>query len=356
MKILLKIIATVVLVVAAYVLYLSHAAGEFRTVVNTYPGECRAIPGLPGSEDITIHPNGTIAYISSDDRRSRSDGNPLPGAIYRYDLEGPLRIPVNLTPDADIEFRPHGISLYVDQSGRETLFVVNHPATGSGAVRHTVEIFDVVAGELQHRETVTSPMLISPNDILGVDHERFYVTNDQGSEPGWRQQVEAYLRLPWSNVVYFDGNAFQEAAARLSFANGINMSPDGLWVYVAEVSHGRVQEYSRDIASGALTHQRTLSLGFGVDNIEVDPDSGDLWIGGHVKLLTFVRHAADTNVLAPSQVSRVQFNGSDYTRDPAVSTIFMDDGELLSGSSVGAWHSGRLLIGSVFEPHILDCR
>ena len=67
---------------------------------------------------------------------------------------------------------------------------------------------------------------------------------------------------------------------------------------------------------------------------------------------TFVRHVDNPEVLAPSQVVRVRLDEDDYR----VETVFMDDGALLSGASVGAWHGGRLLVGSVFEDHIVDCR
>jgi arylesterase / paraoxonase len=112
-----------------------------------------------------------------------------------------------------------------------------------------------------------------------------------------------------------------------------------------------VREYTRNELSGELSELRVMDMGFDVDNIEVDPDSGELWIGGHARLLTFVRHAADAAVLSPSQVVRVQLTEHAYDVD----TVFMDNGELISGASVGAWHNGRLLIGSVFEDHILDC-
>lgn len=359
MRQLLKVFIAVCALVVVYVLYLANDAGEFRTIADQQYGQCRQVPGMPGSEDITIRPDGRFAYISSDDRRSVINGNPTPGAIFRYDLSTTAATPVNLTPDADLHFRPHGISLYVGADGRETLFVVNHPGEslfgapeGEGsALLHTIEVFDVVDNSLVHRQTHTNDLMISPNDVVGVDHERFYFSNDHGSRPGMLSQLEDYLRLPWANVVYFDGDSFSEAAGRLSFANGINVSPDGTQLYVAEVSRNRIQVYQRDAASGSLTQQHDIEVGFGADNIEVDPATGDLWIGGHARLLTFVRHATDAKVNSPSQVVRVRQGTSGYQ----VSTKFMDTGELISGASVGAWHRGRLLIGSVFEDHIVDC-
>jgi arylesterase / paraoxonase len=350
MKTLAMVIAVLLLAAGAYVLYLLHAMGEFKTVANVHPGECRAVP-VAGGEDITIHPSGRLAYISSDDRRSVRSGAPRPGAIFGYDLTTPDAEPVNLTPDAGIDFRPHGISLYIHGDGREVLFVVNHPGhVVTDGPAHTIEIFDVENGALVHRTTVADPALRSPNDVVGVGLDRFYATNDQGSRPGLLRTLEAYLRLPWANVVYYDGEGFTEVAKRLSYANGINVSADGERLYVAEVTRGTVREYRREIATGTLTLSRTAGFGFGVDNIEVDAD-GMLWIGGHPKLLTFVRHAADPAVLAPSKVVRIAFTDDDVTHE----TVFVDDGALLSGASVAAYSAGRVLIGSVLDPHILDC-
>ncbi len=343
----------------AYVVYLANDAGEFRTLVDQHPDQCRRVPGMPGSEDITLHPDGRFAYISSDDRRGVINGNPSPGAIFRYDLDSSSATPVNLTPNADLQFRPHGISLFVGDDGRETLLVVNHPGEslfgapdgGDNGALHTIEVFDVVDNALVHRQTHASEWLISPNDVVAVDHDRFYFTNDHGAGPGLMRQLEDYLRLPWANVVYFDGAAFVEVTDGLSYANGINKSPDGTKLYVAEVSRNLVHVYQRNPASGSLTLQQTIDVGFGADNIEIDPATGDLWLGGHPRLLTFVRHAADASVDSPSQVVRIRQAGAGYQ----VTTEFLDSGELISGASVGASDGRRLLIGSVFEDHIMDC-
>jgi arylesterase / paraoxonase len=349
-KMLVIVVAALVLAVAAYALYLFHAMGEFKEVANLHPGRCIEVP-IAGGEDITIHPQGRVAYISSDDRRSVQAGRPRPGAIFSYDLTTPGAEPVNLTPDADIDFRPHGISLYVHDDGREVLFVVNHPGhVAAEGPAHTIEIYDIVDGALVHRATVADPALNSPNDVVGVGLDRFYATNDQGSRSGVMRTLEAYLRLPWANVVYYDGAGFVEAAQGLTYANGINVSADGSRLYVSEVTRGTVREYRRDVASGALALERTVDLGFGVDNIEIDRE-GALWIGGHPKLLTFVRHAGDPAVLAPSKVVRVAFGSEEIVAEP----VFVDVGTVLSGASVAAHVAGRLLIGSVFEPHILDC-
>ncbi|PKL96868.1 MAG: hypothetical protein CVV18_00120 [Gammaproteobacteria bacterium HGW-Gammaproteobacteria-8] len=357
MKRALFVIALLVLIVVGYVLDLLHDAGEFRRVTPVLPGQCTPVYGAPGAEDISFDPITGMAWISSDDRRAAIDGHPRRGAILRYDPNSDAR-PVDAWPEAPSDFHPHGLSLYTDDSGRQSLFVINHPGeslfqgrTGSGPA-HTIEVFDVVDDRLVHRATLADASMISPNDLVAVDHERFYFTNDHGSAPGWRRTLEDYLRRPWANVVQFDGREFREAAAGLSFANGIQLSRDGETLYVAEVTRNRIREYRRDPASGALEERRTIDVGFGVDNLELDPASGDLWLGGHLKLLTFTRHAADASIDAPSMAARLRLS----TEPPELTPVFIDDGSALSGASVAAVRDGVLLIGSVFEPHFLVCR
>jgi len=352
------LIGVPVLLILAYAVYLANDAGEFRSVENLHPGECRRIAGVPGPEDITLHPDRDLALVSSFDRRAAMNGNPRPGAIHAWALDGSMDAPVNLTPDAGIEFRPHGISLFVGPDARATLFVVNHPGESlfgeqpdeSPVVAHTVEVFELEGMRLVHRETFAHESMISPNDIVAVDHRRFYFTNDHGSAPGWKRTLEDYLRLGWANVVYFDDDEFHEATDGLSYANGINLSPDWTRLYVAEVTRGRIREYRRDKLDGSLSELRRFDVGFGVDNIEVDRRTGDLLLGGHVKLLTFTRHADNAEVLAPSQAARVRL-----ARAPEIETVFLDDGRMISGASVATARDEVLLIGSVFEPLMVVC-
>jgi len=46
---------------------------------------------------------------------------------------------------------------------------------------------------------------------------------------------------------------------------------------------------------------------------------------------------------------------SEATSGFGVEEVYLNDGTQLSGSSVAAPVNGRMLIGSVFEPFILDC-
>jgi len=346
-RIALYVAGALVLLAAGFILQLLYAAGQFKTLEPHFAGSCTLVTGILGAEDVTVHPRTRIAYISGADRRSLLAGGPGRGGIYAYDLKVDSPQLVNLTPSADEDFHPHGISLYLGDDGREVLYVVNH-AGG----RHTIEIYDLVVTGLSHRGTLSDPLLRNPNDLVAVGRDRLYVTNDHAKPRGFARLLEDYLRLSISTVVFYDGERFSEAASGVGYPNGINVSGDGETVYVASTTGGSVLVFGVDPASGALEERGAIEIGSGVDNIEVD-EAGDLWIGAHPKLLAFVQHATDATRNAPSQVIRVEDARTDA---PVVEEVLLSLGDDLSGSSVGAASGDRLLVGSVMDEGILDCQ
>jgi arylesterase/paraoxonase len=338
-------LAVLVAIVGAWFLWLMNAAGQFRTVTPHFDGTCTAVP-IVGAEDLTIHPRTGIAYVSSCDRWALFAGKPPKGAIYAYDLNAPSPHPVNLTPDADPTFSPHGVSLYVAPDGASTLFVINHQQH-----RHTIEVYDVDGTRLTHRTTLADPLLVSPNDLVAVSPTQVYVTNDHRYPPGTMRTIEEYLRRPWANVVMWDGHGFREAASGIQLANGINQSPDGKTVYVVATIGQTVRLYDRDPTSGNLTFRSEIPLDSGGDNVEVDAD-GTLWIGAHPQLLTLVRYMSGGRPYAPSQILHLVPGAG---RD-AVKEVYLDRGEQISGASVGAVRGKRLLIGAIADAKLLDCQ
>ena len=348
LKIALLVLAVIILVIIGFAVKTYWNAGQFKSIKPHFSGDCRIVKGVMSSEDITIHPTIGLAFISSDDRRS-SFGNPgegKQGAIYGFNLRAENPVLVNLTSDFKREFHPHGIGLYIAEDFMVSLFVVNHRKDG-----HYIEIFDYMANRIVHRESIKGPLMTSPNDVIPVGKRSFYVTNDHGNPTGFGRTLEEYLQLPWSYVLYFDGNRFQKVAEGLAYANGINKSKDGNTIYVAATVSGGVFVYDRDKESGALTFRHFIDTETGVDNIEMDK-KGNLWIGAHPKLLTFVKYAEDPEIKSPSQVIKIT-PGKDnsYT----VTEIYLNDGTPISGSSVAAVYKDKLLIGSVFDDRFLLC-
>ncbi len=344
------IIAAGVLIVGlvAFVLRTYYVAGEFKDLEPHFAGSCRRVVGVLSSEDITIDQKTGLAFISSMERGpDLAAKTRRPGAVFAYDLNAANPRLRNLTEDLGFDFQPHGLGLYRHESGALSLFVVNHRFDG-----HYVEIFDYQDQRLIPRRSIKSEMMHSPNDVLPVGPEQFYVTNDHGARSALGRLVEDYLQLPWSNVLYFDGRGFRPAAGELAYANGINISPDGRRVYVAETLGRRVRVFGRDPRTNELSPLESIEVGTGVDNIEVDP-AGNLWLGAHPKLLAFAAHAKDPAKLSPCQVLKISFEPGGGRR---LEEIYLGGGQELSGSSVAAVYGDLLLIGAVVDHRFLVCQ
>ena len=345
-----KFLGGALLLVAAFVARTLWSAGAFRRISPHFAGTCREIRGVVGPEDIVVHPRTRVAYLAGYDRRAAERGEAKPGAIWAWPLDRPDAEPRNLTPAAGIDFQPHGLGLWLAPAGaRDRLFVVNHPAKGSGRPAHTVEAFEIDGDSLVPVASWSDPdLLVMPNDIAPVGPDRFYLTNTHANPRGFAQAVETYLQLPRAKVLHFDGARFRPVREGELFPNGVAASADGRRVWIASTTGREVKEYERDAATGDLRYARSFFVGSGVDNIDVDAD-GDLWIGSHPNLLAVPALLEDPAAKSPSQVLRVRPSTGE------VEEVFLDDGSRISGSSVGVRVGDRLLVGQIFGESFLDC-
>ncbi|MBU6281267.1 SMP-30/gluconolactonase/LRE family protein [bacterium] len=345
-----KIVGGLVLLLAAFVGKTLWDAGAFRRISPHFAGRCREIHGVVGPEDVVVHPRTRIAYAAGYDRRAAERGEPSPGAIWSWPLDRPNTAPRNLTPAAGIDFQPHGLGLWLaPEGGRDRLFVVNHPAPGSGKPKHSVDVFEIDGETLTPVASWSDPdLLVMPNDVVPVGPDRFYLTNTHANPKGFAQNLETYLQLPRAKVLYFDGGRFRAVREGELFPNGVAASADGKRIWVASTTGREVKEYERDPSSGALRFARSFFVGTGVDNIDVDA-AGDLWIGSHPNLLAVPPMLTDPSAKSPSQVVRLRPSTGE------VEEVFLDDGSRISGSSVGVHVGDRLIVGQIFGDFLLDC-
>jgi arylesterase/paraoxonase len=343
--------AVVVVGVAAVVARALITGGMFTEVTPGFDGSCRTIGGVVGVEDLQIDRKDGLVFLSAADRRARPPSK-LDG-IYTLKLNDPTAKPVRLagTPS---DFHPHGISLFRAADGSLTLMAVNH-VNHLNSDHSSINIFTVTvengAAKLSEIGDIQSDKLISPNDIVAVGQAQFYVTNDHGSTTPIGQTLENYLMLPRANALYFDGNVFKEVANNLVFANGINVSPDGSHIYVAETTGHRIQTFTRDQFSGKLTQAATIEMPSGPDNIDID-EKGNLWVAAHPKLFGVVAYRDDPSKPSPSEIFRMAVkDGVPQTAE----RVYANLGGQIGAASVGAVADGHLFIGSIFDPKILDC-
>ncbi len=333
----------IILILGGYVFSIFSTTGYFRAIDQKLPAAVLKTIALPGVEDMQISYIDSFLLLSSDDRAARRDGNTRQGNLYLIDLTDTTLTPHCLTTDLAIPFFPHGISMFRRSENNYRVFVINHVDD-----IHSVELFDLIDDSLTYQYTLHDEALIHPNDLVALDAEHFYFTNDHGYPYGWRRLAEDYLGLALSNVVYFDGNTWQVVAGDIAYANGINRDPERNLLFVASPRDFLVKVYQIE-ADRSLTWIEDIDCQTGVDNIELDPD-GKLWIGCHPSLLTFSAYAKGRKPISPSEVITIDYRGKG---DHTVETVYLDDGGLMSASTVAPVFNDLIFIGNVMDDHFL---
>ncbi|XP_036038508.1 serum paraoxonase/lactonase 3 [Onychomys torridus] len=316
-----------------------------REIKSTEPKNCHLIEGLEnGSEDIDILPSG-LAFISTG---LKYPGMPnfapdKPGRIFLMDLkeQNPKAQALEISDGFDKEsLNPHGISTFIDKDNTVYLYVVNHPHMDS-----TVEIFKFEEQQrsLIHLKTIKHELLKSVNDIVVLGPEQFYATRDHYFTSYFLVLLEMIMDFHWTYVLFYSPREVKVVAQGFSSANGITVSLDQKYVYVADVIAKNIHIMKKH-DNWDLTQVKVIQLGTLVDNLTVDPATGDILAGCHpnpMKLLTY-------NPEDPpgSEVLRIQDALSD---NPRVSTLYANDGSVLQASTVASVYHEKMLIGTVFH-------
>ncbi|XP_077867925.1 serum paraoxonase/arylesterase 2-like [Saccoglossus kowalevskii] len=345
-------------------LVLNHVAktiyllGFFKVVYKQHPGFCRTVPGVEkGSEDVTVASNG-LAFISSElnGKKETVDPSRMPpnirGKIFLFDFNHPENDVIELPLKGDFDrdsFYPHGISLYEDdKTDEKRLFVVNHRARGDECIE--IFRFEEKIKSLIHLKTIRGDNIYSVNDVVAVGPDSFYYTNDGYfvmSE--FFKRVELFADVAWTNVGFYDGNTDKIVQSGLQYANGINVSPEGRYLYVSSVIRGFI--YVFEIRNdNSIEEKQRINVYSGVDNIEIDKKTGDLWLGCNAVLYQFVQHVGNVTIPAPSLVLKVRLGSKSAPYDNVdIQQVFMDDGSLLKGSSVASYYDNKMLVGTVLD-------
>jgi len=318
------------------------STGYFRTIENTFNGDIVKTINLPGAEDITISYQDSFAIISSTKREVYPPIKNEIGGLYFMDLRNKEFSAIPLTTSFKKPFAPHGISIKkID--GDYKIMAINHTLQG-----HSIEVFKFTTDTLTHEKSLTDETMVSPNDIVMIDNDRFYFTNDHKYTEGFGRFTEDYLGRSISNIIYFDGTSYREVANGIAYANGINYDAKRNLLFVASPRKFLVKVYKVQ-SNGDLEFIEDIDCGTGVDNIEFD-NKGQLWIGAHPNLLEFTSYAKGKKEYSPSEIIKIDYRG---TNDYSVETIYLDDGSNMSGSSVAVPFGSLIIAGNVKDNHFL---
>jgi arylesterase / paraoxonase len=347
MKTGLKAIGVVVILLTLCVAYILDSGGVLRTSNPHFDGTEEIIESPAGSEDLTIDTKSGYVYVSATDRRNPEKSGDIFG--FTLDQKAPKFHPFEVNKIYP-EFRPHGISL-LKKYGKTFLFAISHDSNENYVYRLEVE-----GDSLINVKRFSNELFISPNDLVAIDTATFYVTNDHGIPNGIERTVKDYLLDKNGYVVLYKNGQANKVSQDMAYANGINISNDGKYLFVAATTEKTLFVFENTPNGKPLKLKDKWNTGTGLDNIEIDK-YGNLIIAAHPQMLKFLQHSSNPKKRSPSQLLKIVYlPDSDYKF--LQEDLYQNDGNSISGSSVGTYYEysngkNEMLIGSVFESKIL---
>ena len=235
-----------------------EADGDIQFVCGPIsPEDLIAIPDTPWVIVSSMEDDG---YLSATDTRNLQSTRvfPMPTSRPRHDAVT-YRACGDMTPT---QFRPHGVSLRHGTDNQHTLYVVRHGA------RESIEVFDLDARqsppELTWVGCAVAPEGLGLNAVVPVADGGFAATS-----PSTGDIWEWHSDSGWTRVVGSEDIG----------PNGLEISADGRWYYVAGYAAQSVIRLSR--GQTPARKEIVANVGFFIDNVHWASD-GDLLAAGHI--------------------------------------------------------------------------
>ena len=270
------------LVVLAWPQQLSGQAGQgAQAPASCNPaGNVRFLCGQQAPEDLVLLPGsqwvvassfagtGGINLINVRDRSTKL-AFPTPGSKDRLDAKTYSTCPG--PPDAaeKAKFVTHGLALRAGRNSTHTLYAVHH------GTRESIEVFEVDAKSgtpaLTWVGCAVAPDPVGLNSVVALPEGGFIATDflARGIDAAGRGRMLAGENngalWEWHTATGWKMIPGSEAAG----ANGLEISKDGKWLYVAAWGS---QSFFRLSRGQTPVIRDTVPLGFRVDNIRWAPD------------------------------------------------------------------------------------
>ncbi|KAI2626995.1 calcium-dependent phosphotriesterase [Hypomontagnella submonticulosa] len=293
-------------------------------------------------------------------------------------------------------FVTHGISLYSPPSDLNTvyIFAINHlpnplwteSSTEPKAASH-VELFVHTVGSdtAKHLQSISHPLIRTPNDLLALSEREFLVTNDHYYRHGTMRLLEELIQAKWANLVHVRINNATNATAAIILDsipnnNGLGWGPNEQILISAATGGGLY------FARLGGEDNRTLSVTHSVqsDGIVDNPHFfSDPWAGldgkdysgyllpGLGRGVGFVEDYQDPTGKAPL-ASLVYYlpasaGKAEGSRKQKPKLVFSDNGSALRGATTavivaidpttnGGKREGWLFVTGVIAPNMLATR
>lgn len=192
-------------------------------------------------------PTATRGHLYAVDRETHSCRQ-----VFPYDADLALDEQTYGHSELDIaEFEPHGLDVAVGPDGRIVAYVVNHGG------RESVEVFDVdVAGAVPRLTWVgslTLPSGLWGNDVAALPGGGFVVSSSfdisESAEAGFAASAAGEptgTAAEWTPT----GGWKHLVGSEINSANGVAVSADGAWVYIAGWASKCLRKFPRTPGAG----------------------------------------------------------------------------------------------------------
>lgn len=252
------------------------ASGDLKLICNQQgPEDLVVVPGAQWVVSSAFGGSGGINLIRVKDRVSM---RVYPSAAAHRRIEekryptcpGPPDVP------ADSKFTTHGLWLQPGPATTHTLYVVGH---GS---RESIEVFEIdtkpTTPVLTWIGCVIAPEPIGLNSVRGLSDGGFIATNwlARGIAPEVRTRMMAGEKNGELWEWHATGGWKKVPGSEAAGANGLEISSDGKWFYVAAWGS---QSFFRLSHNGTAPARDEIRLGFRVDNIRYSRDGSLLATG-----------------------------------------------------------------------------
>jgi hypothetical protein len=250
-------------------------------------GSVQFVCGQDAPEDLVLVPGSdwVIASVFSNnggirviDTRARATTTAYPSATAKERLDAKIYDSCPGAPDAaqKAAFRTHGLAIRAGRNSVHTLYAVHH------GKRESIEVFEVDARVKPPAFTwigcAVAPDPIGLNEVVALPDGGFIATDflARGIDTAGRGRMlegqnngalwEWHTGKGWTMV----------PGSEASGANGLEVSKDGKWLYVAAWGS---QNFFRVSRGQSPVKRDVVPLGFRVDNIRWAPDGSLLAAG-----------------------------------------------------------------------------
>lgn len=208
--------------------------------------------------------------------------------IWKYDTEG------NLSVFMDKTGRSNG--MYFDKKGN--LLTCADEQNQLWAIDKNKKVTVLV-------KDLNGKLLNGPNDLWAAPNSDIYLTDPYYQRPYWKRtkpEIEGehvyLLRHGQKNLIRVVDNLEQP--------NGIVGTPDGKYLYVADIKAGKTYRYS--IAKDGSLNERQLFANMGSDGMTLD-DKGNLYLTGNGVTVFDLSGQKIEHISLPGWTANVAFGG-----------------------------------------------